>query len=316
MPVTGKMSILAPQLQDQIPVVARTTQDFVRSSMAEASQRAFRSDLDQFFAWGGTVPATAGIIADFLAAHATTHKPATLARWTASISKAHRIGGYDSPTSSELVRATMRGIRRTYGSDQRRATPITRANLLAMTGAFTDRPKQVRDKALLLIGFAGGFRRSELVGLDHEDIVLVEEGLIITIRRSKTDQFGEGRKIGIPYGRPTLCPVRAFLAWKALLEHGTGPAFRRIDRHGNISPHRLSGEAVCEVVRQHAVTACLEPSIYSGHSLRAGLATSAARAGVPSWKIRSQTGHASDAMLARYIRDGEMWVGNAAGAVL
>jgi integrase len=310
------MSSLIHQSGSDPICVSTAAQHFVRNSIAEASQRALRSDLALFVAWGGAVPTTAEAIANYLASHAGTHKPATLARWTASIAKAHRMAGYDSPTNAELVRATMRGIRRTYGSDQRRATPISRANLLAMTADFTERSSDLRDKALLLIGFAGGFRRSELVALNYDDIVLVDEGLVITIRRSKADQLGEGRTIGIPYGRPTLCPVKAYLAWRATAEEKVGPVFRPVDRHGNISPARLSGDAVCLIVRHHAGRIGLEPTAFSGHSLRAGLATSAARAGVPSWKIRNQTGHASDAMLARYIRDGELWVGNAAGAVL
>lgn len=316
MSAVGKMSSLVQQSSSDNIGVSPAAQSFVRNSIAEASQRAFRSDLARFIAWGGTVPTTAETIANYLAAYASTHKPATLTRWTASISKAHRLAGQDSPTSAELVRATMRGIRRTYGSDQRRATPISRPNLVSMTAALTHRPSDVRDRALLLIGFAGGFRRSELVALDYDDIVLVDEGLIISIKRSKTDQLGEGRKIGIPYGRPTLCPVIAFLTWKATTADDKGAVFRPIDRHGNISSTRLSGGAVCSIVRHHAELAGLDPSAFSGHSLRSGLATSAARAGVSSWKIRNQTGHASDAMLARYIRDGEIWLGNAAGAVL
>ncbi len=316
MSVAAEMSILSSQLQQPHLSVSAATQNFVRNSLAEASQRAFRSDLDQFLAWGGTIPATADVVANYLAAHAATHKPSTLARWIASISKAHKMAGQENPIGSELVRATLQGIRRTYGSEQRRAAPISRAILVAMMEMFIDRPKDVRDKALLLLGFAGAMRRSELVALNFEDAVLVDEGLIITIKRSKTDQFGEGRKIGIPYGRPTLCPVRAFLEWQSKGGMASGPIFRRIDRHGNIDTDRLSGEAVCQVVRERAGSAGLNPTIYSGHSLRAGLATSAAKAGVPSWKIRSQTRHASDAMLGRYIRDGELWTGNAAGAVL
>ena len=313
MSVDAEMSILVQQLQNGASLATRA---FVRDSLAEASQRALRSDWDQFIAWGGALPATAEVVANYLAAHAGSHKPATLARWTASISKAHRLAGYPTPTADELVRATMRGIRRTRGSAQRRATPINRNNLVAMLTAVSSGPKGVRDRAMLLIGFAGGFRRSELVALDFEDMELADEGLIVTIARSKTDQLGEGRRLGIPYARPTLCPVRAFLAWRTLGGSDRGPVFRQVNRHGSIGSERLSGEAVCSVVREHAKLAGLDPTLYSGHSLRSGLATSAARAGVPSWKIRTQTGHASDAMLSRYIRDGEMWVGNAAGAVL
>lgn len=162
----------------------------------------------------------------------------------------------------------------------------------------------------------GGVRRSELVGLDHADIGTVREGLIVTLRRSKTDQEAAGRKIGIPYGRTRHCPVTALEAWLALSDVTSGPLFRQVDRHSRIHPERLSGEAVSIIIRERLATAGIAPAGYSGHSLRAGFATSAAQAGVSTTKIRAQTGHASDAMLGRYIRDGELFIDNAAGALL
>jgi integrase len=167
-----------------------------------------------------------------------------------------------------------------------------------------------------LIGFAGGFRRSELVGLVRSDIETVRQGLIVSIRRSKTDQEGQGRKLGIPYGRTRWCPVAALEAWLAISGIEQGPLFRPVDRHGRIYADRLSGEAVSLVVKERVKEAGIDPEGYSGHSLRAGLATSAAGVGVSTWKIKAQTGHASDAMLSRYIRDGEMFSQNAAGALL
>jgi integrase len=178
------------------------------------------------------------------------------------------------------------------------------------------RLKDVRDRALLLLGFAGGFRRSELIGLNFGDVVLVRQGLEVTLRRSKTDQNGVGRKIGIPHGRGRWCPVVALEQWHAASSITEGPVFRPVDRHGRVGLNRLSGEGVCLVVRERVHAAGIDPGDYSGHSLRAGLATSAAQAGVSTWKIRQQTGHASDAMLARHIRDGELFVGNVAGALL
>jgi integrase len=136
-----------------------------------------------------------------------------------------------------------------------------------------------------------------------------------TLRRSKTDQSGAGRKIGIPHGRGRWCPVAALEQWQAASGVSKGAIFRPIDRHRRIGSKRLSGEGVCLVVRERVEAAGIEPEGYSGHSLRAGLATSAAQAGVSTWKIRQQTGHASDA-LARYIRGGELFTGNAAGALL
>jgi integrase len=199
---------------------------------------------------------------------------------------------------------------------QSQATPLLKEDLILALDAMGDSMKDLRDRALLLVGFAGGFRRSELVGLDREDIEPVRQGMILHLRRSKTDQLGQGRKIAIPHGRTRFCPVAALDAWltSSGIEHG--PLFRPVDRHGRIGEDRLSGEAVSLIVRERLAGAEINPSGYSGHSLRAGMATSAAQAGVSSWKIRQQTGHASDAMLARYIRGGELFINNAAGALL
>jgi integrase len=145
------------------------------------------------------------------------------------------------------------------------------------------------------------------------DIEHVRQGIVLHLRRSKTDQDGQGRKIGIPFGRTRWCPVAAVDAWLAAARITEGAIFRRVDRRGHVHNVRLSGEAVSLVVRERVATAGLDPAGYSGHSLRAGLATSAAQAGVSTCKIRQQTGHASDAMLGRYIRDGQLFTDNAAG---
>jgi integrase len=136
------------------------------------------------------------------------------------------------------------------------------------------------------------------------------------MRRSKTDQDGIGRKIGIPFGRTVHCPVRALETWFDAARVEDGPVFRPIDRHQHVSARRLSGEAVSLILRDRMGAAGFDPTGYSGHSLRAGFATSATQAGVSTFKIRQQTGHASDAMLSRYVRDGELFLGNAAGILL
>ena len=289
---------------------------YVRDSLSDNTRRAYRSDLMHFQEWGGTIPATDGMIAAYLADHAGELSVSTLMRRLASIAKAHTAQGEGNPIKSILVQSTMRGIKRAHTTLQKQAKPLLVADLLTITASLTGSTKDMRDMALLLIGFAGGFRRSELVVIDYADIEWVRQGVVILIRRSKTDQEGAGRKIGIPYARGRYCPVLSLKAW---LEHGyieDGPVFRPVDRHGRISKSRLSGEAVSLVIKGRVSAIGLEPDKYSGHSLRAGFATSAATAGVSSWKIRQQTGHASDAMLARYIRDGELFVDNAAAALL
>ncbi len=167
-----------------------------------------------------------------------------------------------------------------------------------------------RDRALILLGFAGAFRRSELVGLDVEDCAFGKDGLTVTLRRSKTDQDGAGRKIGIPYGsNPETCPVRTIQAW--IEQAGTigRRLFRSINRHGQVQAGRLSGIDVARVVKKLAERAGLDPAKYAGHSLRAGHATSAAIAGASERSIMNQTGHRSVQMVRRYIRDGSLFPG-------
>jgi len=148
------------------------------------------------------------------------------------------------------------------------------------------------------------------------DVEDVREGLVLHLRRSKTDQTGQGRKLGIPLGRTRHCPVAALTAWLDTLNQLDGKILRPVDRHGNLRGDTLRADAVSTILRNRLTTAGIDPVGYSGHSLRAGLATSAIKAGVPTYKVRAQTGHASDAMLGRYVRDAGLFDGNAAGELL
>jgi integrase len=293
-----------------------TVADYIRESLAENTRLAYLSDLAHFESWGGRVPAAPETIAEYLVEHADVLSVATLNRRLAALAKVHRSRGFSNPTTVEIVKSTVRGLRRIKGTAQRQATPLIKEDLFVVLEAMGSGLKDIRDRALLLLGFAGGFRRSELIGLDCDDVVLVRQGLEITLRRSKTDQNGAGRKIGIPHGRGRWCPVAALEQWLTASGITEGALFRPVDRHHRVGPTRLSAEAVCLVVRERVQAAGIDPKDYSGHSLRAGLATSAAQAGVSSWKIRQQTGHTSDAMLGRYIRDGELFINNASGALL
>jgi site-specific recombinase XerD len=288
---------------------------YLRASLSDNSRRAYRSDLNHFLAWGGTIPATPEMIAVYLAAHAELHAPATLARRLVSIGKAHTAQALPSPTTTELIRATLRGIRHIHGSAQRQVAPAVKEDVLAMVAGLSG-IKGVRDKALLLIGFAGAFRRSELVSLTVADIEKAQQGLVVQLIRSKTDQEGRGRKVAIPYARGAVCPVFALQQWLEVAEITEGPIFRAVNRHGVISNAGLTPQAVALVVKERAQAVGLDSAKYAGHSLRAGLVTSAAQLGASSWKIRAQTGHRSDTMLARYIRDANIFIDNAAGVVL
>ncbi len=296
--------------------VSDTVRGYVSQSLSENTRRAYRADLNQFHAWGGSIPCSAETLAEYLAAHADLLAPATLVRRIASIGKAHLAMSNANPAEAEIVRATMRGIKRTRSTNQTQAKPLLREDLFAVLKAMGDDTSAKRDRALLLIGFASGMRRSELVKLEVDHLEQVQQGLILTLPRSKTDQEGVGRKIGIPYGRTRWCPVTAMNEWQEIAKIETGPIFRGVSRHGHVAATRLNSGSVTTTLRSRLAAAGYDPAPYSAHSLRAGLATSAASAGVSSWKIRQQTGHASDATLARYIRDGQLFENNAAAAIL
>lgn len=290
--------------------------ELVRQSLADNTRKAYASDIRRFEAWGGALPAAEELIAAYLADHAESHSSATITRWLASLSKAHRSQSISDPTKSELVKSVLRGIRRQFSAPPRQALPLTRELLFEVLDAIPEDLRGTRDRALLLIGFAGGFRRSELVGLKFNDVASHERGAVLMLRRSKTDQMGKGRAVGVPFARGRFCPVKALRNWAEEARIDNGPIFRSINQHRKVSERALSGHAVSLLIKSRLAKAGFDHTGFSGHSLRSGFVTSAARAGVSSWKIRQQTGHASDAMLERYIRDTEVFEDNAAGALL
>lgn len=293
---------------------------YVRASKAANTVKAYRSDWDAFSSWCdqhgvSALPAAPQTLAVYLAEGARVYRPSTLARRCSSIAVAHEMAGHDSPTRHVLVRGVMSGIRRTLGTASEQKAPILTADLRRMVAALPDTIAGVRDRALLLLGFAGAFRRSELVALDTDNLDDRSDGLVVTISRSKTDQEGEGRIVGIPYGSdPQTCPVRAVRAW---LEHSgidRGPVFRPV-RHHRVLATRLTDRSVALIVKRVCKTAGFDPMAYAGHSLRAGLATSAAAAGVSERSIMAQTGHRSLPTVRKYIRSGGVFRDNAAAAV-
>lgn len=290
--------------------------DFISSSIAPATKRAYATDLAAYAASGRKIPSSPQDVAEFLAEKADVYAVATLQRHLAALAKVHRAIGARDPVKSELVASTMRGIRRTFGVAQRQAKALLRDDLFAALDKLGERPKDVRDRALLLLGFATAMRRSEVAALDVADVEFVTKGMLVTIRRSKTDQEAQGRTIAVPFGRTRHCPVAALKAWLELAERGEGPIFIYIDKHGNLSSWRISGEGVNYVIKTRIAAAGYDPALFSGHSLRAGFATSAAQAGASTYKIRQVTGHRSEASLARYIRDADLFADNAAARVL
>ncbi|MGA3355095.1 MAG: site-specific integrase [Acidimicrobiales bacterium] len=301
--------------------IVADARDYVAASRAENTTRVYRTGWAQFTTWceaHGVIALPAGpeTVACYVADLAKAAKPATIDLRLAAISAAHRAAGYDSPTKVEAVRLVRRGVRRTLGTAQRQVRPLTMVDLRAMLDGLGTDPAGCRDRALLLLGFAGALRRSELVGLEVADVTEGTDGLTVHLRRSKTDEEAAGRTVGIPYGsNPATCPVRALRAWLEVSGITEGAAFRPVDRHRHIGATRLSGHAVALVLKRHAARAGLDPGEVAGHSLRAGLATSAAAAGVPERIIAEQTGHKGTVILRRYIREGSLFRENAASAV-
>lgn len=291
--------------------------EYMAHAKSSNTLKAYRTDWEDFCRFcnanGATsLPASVETVVTYLTVQADSHKVSTLERRIASISQAHQAAGFSTPTSDMQVRVLMQGIRRVKGTAQTAKSPVLTRDIKAMINTLPNSLLGIRDRALLLIGFAGGFRRSEIVGLDKEDIEFTREGVIVNLRKSKTDQECNGRKVGIGYGSNCdTCPVRSLQLW--LEESGitTGPLFRSINRHGSLQEGKLSDKAVALIVKRSAESAGLDASKYSGHSLRAGLATSAAMAGVSERSIMRQTGHRSTAMVRKYIRQGSLFADNA-----
>ncbi len=210
----------------------------------------------------------------------------------------HQGYGHPSPTADVAVRTRMKGIARDKADESvTRKAPAWGRDVRRMVADLGDDARGARERALLTIGFAGGFRRSELVGLDVTDVTETNDGLVVRIRRSKTDQEGTGRTIGIPYGsHPSSCPVRAFRAWRQINDGLSGALFRRIHGQATLGK-RLTDRSVALIVKASAEHIGLDPADFGGHSLRAGLVTSAADGGASEAAIMEQTGHRSTKQL-------------------
>jgi site-specific recombinase XerD len=322
---TGAAIAPSPSLSPSLCPSLDQVREYIRASKAENTLRGYQSDWRAFCAWAEAralcpLPASPEVVAAFIADCAGRLKVGSVQRRLNAIAEAHKAVGLESPTHNATVRNTMKGIRRTKGVAPAQKTAALTADIRTMVDAADGGTIGARDRALILLGFAGAFRRSELVGLDVDDCAFGKDGLTVTLRRSKTDQAGAGRKIGIPYGsNPETCPVRTMQTWmeQAALLGGpgisAGPVFRSINRHGQVQPGRLSGIDVARVVKKLAQRAGLDAAKYAGHSLRAGHATSAAIAGASERSIMNQTGHRSVQMVRRYIRDGSLFRENSAG---
>ncbi len=337
LPVHASDASLAAPIQTDVESARR----FAEHARSENTRRAYASDWNDFRDWCSSrdlsaLPATNETVALYVASRAEVGpddengqptpglKPKTLERRLAAINGVHRLSEFAAPASrrDEPLHSVWTGMMRLVGGSVDKVAPALPADLRAMIdflprddgGGFTLRSK--RDRALLLLGFAGALRRSELVGVEASHVQFSADGIRLFIPRSKADQEGRGAVLGIRYGNEaTTCPVRALQAWMQAIRQVTGegvvgPLFRKIDRWDNLGNDALQPLAVASVIKRSAQAAGLEPSLYSGHSLRAGFATQAARAGKHERAIMRHTRHKSEKVLREYIREGALFDDN------
>jgi integrase len=308
---------LTPELLADIEDAA----ELVRGRRAEATIRAYDADLRALYAYlldrgqPAQLPVSSMVLAAFVSAESRPdERPghvrparavATIERRLAAIGKAHQLAGLDDPTKDQRVRDAMTGARRRL-----RSAPTREKSALALEDLehmLRQIPSSThagrRDTALLLTGIAGAFRRSELVALDVEDVRFVPEGMLVSIRRSKTDQEGAGATLAIAYGdRPDFCAVRALRTWLEHAEITTGPIFRRIRAGDRLTPDRLTDRSVALIVKRHAEPVGLSPELFAGHSLRSGGITAAVREGHDERELARLSRHKNMDVLRGYIR--------------
>ena len=280
------------------------------------TQRAYRSAWARWEAWAEahqtpSLPARPEALVAYVESGAQEGKKAsTITLWLAAIRAAHLAAGHEhSPTEAPEVRAMMRSTRRTLGTLPDKKAPIRLEDLRLILSKLPRTMVGLRDRALLLLGWAGALRRSEVVGVDFHHLRSdpTTGGLKLTIPRSKTDQEGKSHLLGIPKANdPEICPVLALEAWCRIAEIRQGPVFRPVDRHGNVKDQRLSAAAVGEIVKRATGRSGLGEEMFAGHSLRSGFATEAGAQGIEERLIANQTRHTNLQVLRGYIREGNV----------
>jgi len=320
-PTLSTIPAHVPGLEELI----QKTKKFVAAAKSPATIKAYRNDWRDFETWCRlhnlpSLPSTPETIALYIADQASTRAVGTITHRLTSITKAHQAAGLkESPASSRnfIVGETLKGIRRVLGTHQQGKDPLLADDIRKIVRAAPDSVLGLRDAALVHIGFAGAFRRSELARICISDLTFTPEGVVIDLRVSKTDQEGAGRKVGIPFGKePSTCPVRALQAWLIAAQITEGPVFRRVDRNGNVSPRGLHKDSLGKLLKKAASRARMKTDPLGFHSLRAGFVTQAAMTdGIREWVTMKQTGHKTEKTLRRYIRNGELFRENAAAAI-
>ena len=297
----------------------------LKLSKANNTLRAYKSDFKDFGKFCAkhgfnSMPTEPKVISLYLTHLSTNSKISTLRRRLVSIGIIHKLKGHYLDTKHPIIIENLMGIKRKIGSIQAGKKPILINHLKEIINVIDDQKiekiKKLRNRTLILIGFGGGFRRTELISIDHEDLDFVEEGVKITIRRSKTDQFGEGFIKGLPYfSNEKYCPVTSLKNWINLSKIKTGPIFRRFAKGSILTSNRLTDQSVVLIIKDCLKMAGIENKNFSGHSLRSGFATVAAESGADERSIMSMTGHKSSQMVRRYIREANLFKNNALNKV-
>ena len=294
----------------------------LQSSKANNTIRAYKSDFNDFglfCAQNGfkSLPSEPKIISLYITHLSTKEvKMSTLKRRLVSIGVIHKLKGHYLDTKHPSIIENLMGIKRRKGSVQKGKKPLLINNLKQIINVIdkeiNDEIKQLRDRSIILIGFSGGFRRNEIVSLDYDDLDFVSEGLKINIKRSKTDQFGEGSLKALPYFENSqYCPVASLQKWLDMSKINEGPLFRKFKKGSKISDKRLTDQTVALLIKKYLEMAGINSKNYSGHSLRSGFATSAAESGAEERSIMAMTGHKSTEMVRRYIKEANLFKNNA-----
>ena len=293
----------------------------LKSSKANNTLRAYKSDFKDFGAFCAkhgfnSLPTEPKIVSLYLTYLSKNSKISTLRRRLVSIGMVHKLKGHYLDTKHPIIIENLMGIKRVKGSIQKGKKPILINHLKSIINVIDqqeiDEIKKSRDKTIILVGFGGGFRRTELVSIDHEDLEFVPEGVKITIKRSKTDQFGEGMVKGLPYFSNELyCPVINLKKWLELSNIKSGPIFRRFAKGSVLTNNRLTDQSVVLIIKDCLNLAGIENKNYSGHSLRSGFATVAAESGADERSIMAMTGHKTTQMVRRYIKEANIFKNNA-----
>ena len=313
------------KLTTDIKALHEETLNNLKTSKANNTLRAYKSDFRDF---GGfcakhgfkSLPSDPKIVSLYLTHLSKSSKISTLRRRLVSIGVVHKMKGHYLDTKHPVIIENLMGIKRLKGSKQTGKKPILINHLKQIINVINqeniEEIVKLRNKALILIGFGGGFRRTELISIDYEDLEFVEEGVKITIKRSKTDQFGEGMTKGLPYFTNEMyCPVKNLKNWLKLSKIKNGPIFRRFAKGSSLTKYRLTDQSVVLIIKDCLKQAGIENQNFSGHSLRSGFATVAAESGADERSIMAMTGHKTTQMVRRYIREANIFKNNALNKV-